>query len=214
MAEYDENCMEYLDQAPYGLFIFDRKGRILEVNPETCHVSGIGREKLLSMSVSDIISEKSKKEIEKHFNTLVDEGSSSGIIAYTRPDRRDCSLKVDAVKVRENRYIAFVSDVTEQQKTEADLKSRLRLEKIISSFSSSLTIIDSENIDQEIDQALSLLGDETGVDRIYYFTYSDDLVFFSNVYEWCSEGDRTGNRQSSEPEVLRCSMVDNENEKK
>ncbi len=193
MAEYDENCMEYLDQAPYGLFIFDRKGRILEVNPETCHVSGIGREKLLSMSVSDIISEKSKKEIEKHFNTLVDEGSSSGIIAYTRPDRRDCSLKVDAVKVRENRYIAFVSDVTEQQKTEADLKSRLRLEKIISSFSSSLTIIDSENIDQEIDQALSLLGDETGVDRIYFFTYSDDLVFFSNVYEWCSEG--------TEPEI-------------
>ena len=188
MTEIINNCREYLDHSPYGLFIFDRTGKILEVNPEACHISGMSREDLLLTNLSDLISKQSTEEGSVLYHKLISEESSSGVVKYSRPDCRECYLMINAVKVKDNRFLAYVNDVTEEKRLDNNLKSRLRLEKIISAFSSSLTIVDSENIDKEINNALSLLGNETGVDRIYFFLYSDDLVFCSNLYEWCSEG--------------------------
>lgn len=188
MESFEEPCKDYLDQAPYGLLIFDKKGKLLEVNPEACRVSGQSREYLLSKTIHELIPEKSIKESRKYFVRLLKNGRSSGVIIYERPDCRECYLDIDAVKISDNRYFAFARDVTKEKKTKENLNKRLMLEKIISSFSSMLTIVDTDNIYDEIYKSFALLGKETDADRIYFFTYSDDLVYCSNIYEWCSKG--------------------------
>ena len=179
---------DYLDKAPYGLIIFDNKGKILEVNTEACRIFGADREKMMTLYLSDIFCKDPGQDAGLYIDRLVEDDFSKGIIKYSKTGCEDCYLRIDAVKVKDNSYLAFIIDVSSEVKTDNNLKSRLTLERIISSFSSSLTIVDSENIKDIVDNVFSMLGGETAVDRIYFFIYSDDLVYCSNLYEWCSEG--------------------------
>ena len=188
MAELFRYCSDYFDQSPFGLFIFNRKRKILEINPEACHITGLSREKILIKEFSYFFKEESEQFIRDFFSRLLENDSSKGIIKYSRAGCEGCFLRVDAVKLKDNIFFASVIDVTVEVNTDNSLKSRLKLEQIISSFSLSLTVVDSENISEVVDKAFGNLGREIGVDRIYYFIYSDDLVYFSNLYEWCSEG--------------------------
>ena len=192
MTEFFKYCREYFDQSPYGQFIFNKKGKILEINPETCRITGLSREKILGKDFSYFFSEEPDRNFPDYYNSLLEDDYANRIIKYNKPGCDLCYLRLDSVKVKENKYLAFVIDVTAEVNTDNDLKSRLKLEQIISSFSLSLTVVDSENISEVVDKAFEKLGMETGVDRVYFFIYSDDLVYFSNIYEWCSEGTPSG----------------------
>ena len=188
MTDFSKYCSDYIDQVPYGLFIFNKQGKILEVNPEACRLFGKSREKIMTLYVSDILYKDPDPYVSLYLDRLFEDDYSKGTIKYNKNGCEECYLRIDAVKTEDNRYLAFIIDVSDEVRTDNDLKSRLSLEKIISSFSSSLTIVDLENINEVIDKALSRLGTETAADRIYFFIYSDDLVYCSDLYEWCSEG--------------------------
>ena len=47
---------------------------------------------------------------------------------------------------------------------------------------------DSDDIPGAINLILSLLGQKTGVDRVYIFEYAENHTRFRNTFEWCNEG--------------------------
>jgi PAS domain S-box-containing protein len=95
-------------------------------------------------------------------------------------------------KFDENGNVEYVvcsaEDITDQKKAEDNLKIRLNFEHLISEISSTFVNINPDDKDDVIDNALSLIGNFTGIDRAYMFMFENDGQIMNNTHEWCAEG--------------------------
>jgi hypothetical protein len=66
---------------------------------------------------------------------------------------------------------------------------RSDLERLITNLSAHFICLDSEEIDQGIDQSLRIIGTQEKVDRSYVFVFQDNsgVVLITNTHEWCAE---------------------------
>jgi len=85
-------------------------------------------------------------------------------------------------------YLTFMIDISEQKKTQKQLKYYLRLQSILSDFSTKLINISSVDIDNAINSVLCEIGEFFGGDRAYIIDYDLDKKELSTKYEWCASG--------------------------
>lgn len=78
-------------------------------------------------------------------------------------------------------YQAVARDVTERKLAEEEIQRRLNIERAIANASKLL--VGSEAPD--LDEMLGAIGEAMAVNRIYIFSFHDDLHKMDNVYEWC-----------------------------
>jgi diguanylate cyclase (GGDEF)-like protein len=76
----------------------------------------------------------------------------------------------------------------ERRKVRESLEHKIKFEEIITSISTNFIKIEPENVSQEINLALGIIGRFVGVDRSYIFLINNNETKVSNVYEWCAEG--------------------------
>lgn len=69
---------------------------------------------------------------------------------------------------------------------ELDLKKNLAIQSTIIKCVHTLHI--SDNMDDAINELLSIIADFYKADRGYIFEFDDDMVMMHNTYEWCKEG--------------------------
>lgn len=69
---------------------------------------------------------------------------------------------------------------------ELDLKKNLAIQSTIIRCVHTLHI--SDNMDDAINELLSIIADFYKADRGYIFEFDDDMVMMHNTYEWCKEG--------------------------
>ena len=70
----------------------------------------------------------------------------------------------------------------------AELEEALAFDKLMSLISTELINVDSEALDQHVEDALAALGEFCHADRSYLFQFNDDLSEMSNTHEWVREG--------------------------
>lgn len=113
---------KYIDFAPHGIFVADETGKYIEVNSAACQITGYNRDELLAMNLTDLLTEESMQSAGYHFNRVLTEGFATGEFAFLRKDRVIRYWSVDAVKLSEQRFLAFVIDITDRKKADAKLK--------------------------------------------------------------------------------------------
>ena len=121
LKESEKKYSSYIENAPYGVFVVNDNGQYVEVNRSACMITGYGREQLLNMSIKDITADESIESAMHHFGKLKRTGYMSTELAYTHKNGSTRWWTVDAVKLSENRYLGFSSDITEKKDAEADL---------------------------------------------------------------------------------------------
>jgi PAS domain S-box-containing protein/putative nucleotidyltransferase with HDIG domain len=85
-----------------------------------------------------------------------------------------------------NGVLVIVSDITEQKKSENDLKRQLGFEKNMHMVLS--RIVGMSDIDEAISVTLSQLGKLSGVNRSFLFLLYDNDAMMDNTHEWCADG--------------------------
>ncbi len=76
-----------------------------------------------------------------------------------------------------------------QAKTMDELERRLSLERMVSFVSALFIGVSQNNLDENVHQALAIIGNTLNVDRTYVFLVNrDDPESISNQYEWCAAG--------------------------
>ena len=135
----EEKYRNYIQRAPYGIFIADETGHYLEVNDTACRLSGYSKEQLLEMSIPDILPEESLKAGLDHFKTLVTTGSSKADILFRRSDGAKLWWNLEAVKLSDTRFLGFAEEITERKlaenalrKSEADLRQSQHIARLCS----------------------------------------------------------------------------------
>ncbi|MFA6308311.1 MAG: HD domain-containing phosphohydrolase [Clostridia bacterium] len=121
LFESESKYRSYIENAPDAVFVVDETGRYLEVNNTAIELTGYSEEELLRMSINDITCKCAVEEALNSFNELLKTGSSNVVLPYVHKDGSNHWWTVNSVKISENRFLGFCSDVTDKKKAEDDL---------------------------------------------------------------------------------------------
>jgi PAS domain S-box-containing protein len=150
-----------------GLLIFDRKGRIVEANPQACRMYGYNREEMTTLTREDIM----HPDYHYLFEAFRKETKEKGMFAAESKDiKKDGTLFYIEIRGTEFNYndrkhvLAIVRDVTERKRTEESLRVAL------SSIEQLKERLESENVylRQEIElryQHKEIIGQSEAIRR-------------------------------------------------
>ena len=112
----------YVENAPYGIFVGDRSGRCVEVNPACVRITGYSRTELLTMSFPDLLPPENVQSGLAYFQRLVQQGTFGGELRYRHKNGQIRWWTVSAVALSRERFLAFVDDITERKRAETELQ--------------------------------------------------------------------------------------------
>jgi len=135
LQKSEERFRSYIVNSPHAVFVLNENGRYLEVNPAASSITGYSADELLNMGIMDLLPPDSSERGADNFKQLVETGYSSGEAEYRRKSGETGFWSFAAVKVSSNRFIGFVTDITERKRAVDALASSERFLK---------TIIDTE----------------------------------------------------------------------
>ncbi|MHB1452366.1 MAG: PAS domain S-box protein [Saccharofermentanales bacterium] len=111
----------YIENAPDAIFITDEDGYYIEVNKNASAITGFSQEELLKMNIRDITDKESMDVAIFNFRKLQQTGSMSAELKYLPKNGLIRWWTVSAVRLSENRYLGFSSDITDRKETEEKL---------------------------------------------------------------------------------------------
>lgn len=107
-----------------GFFTADLHGRMLDVNDIYCAMLGYDRAEFLALSIPDIEANESPQEVVAHVQKILTHGRDRFDTRHRRKDGSllDVEVSVTLVKLGdEQRFYAFVHDITQRKQAEAAL---------------------------------------------------------------------------------------------
>ncbi len=121
LKESEDRFRSYVENSPNGIFIVDRKGNYVEVNPTAAKLTGYSQEELLGMNISEIVAPEERAASGLRFKKLTQIGkmSSESVYITKSGERRHWTLQ--AVKLSEDRFLGFTTDITERVNSEKAL---------------------------------------------------------------------------------------------
>ncbi len=127
----------YVDYAPTGILVVDRNGRYQEINPAAAHMLGYEEAELLALSIYNVVDPDYLAQGMAHFQKVVETGRATGEYKLRRKDNAAIWAFIDAVRLSDNRFMAFLLDVTARreaeeahQRVEAQLRQSQKIESI------------------------------------------------------------------------------------
>ncbi|RLM56672.1 PAS domain S-box protein [Halobellus sp. Atlit-31R] len=112
----------YVDESPVGVFVADATGAFVDANPTACELVGYDREELLSLSIADVSSQLDGPELPSSFTEMGQTGRARGEHALLHADGRQVDVLLDTTSLGEDRFVAYVQDISEQKGYERDLE--------------------------------------------------------------------------------------------
>ncbi|MCX6179382.1 MAG: ATP-binding protein [Chlorobiales bacterium] len=80
------------------------------------------------------------------------------------------------------------SDISARKKTEEELKHRSAFQMLLINLAIGFVNKPLNDLDQSINRVLALVGEFSGVDRVYLFHYDFEKGTVNNTHEWCASG--------------------------
>lgn len=109
---------------------------------------------------------------------------------YNRPARYNIQLaeEVEPILTTIGRLIEAQKSKNRLNKVQLELREQTALQEILMIISADFINVPLEQSDKAINKALSTIGEFSGLDRVYVFSYDFENQTTSNTYEWCSPG--------------------------
>jgi PAS domain S-box-containing protein len=122
LRESEKKFRSYVENAPLGVFLVDEKGNYLEVNEAACEVTGYTEEELLNLRITDIPPPEARDKALEEFEGLFEKGEMKLETPYVKKDGTKGHMVINAVKLREDRYLGFTMDITERKEAKKELR--------------------------------------------------------------------------------------------
>ena len=117
----EEKYSNYIENAPYAVCVVNENGQFVEANRATSVITGYSRDQFLGMSIRDITAPESMLSALTSFEQLRNTGGMRAELRFIHQNGSIRWWTVDAVKLSEDRYLGFTSDITDKKAAEADL---------------------------------------------------------------------------------------------
>ena len=115
-----ETLADYIEHAPDGIFIADSSLRFIDVNPAACKMTGYTKQELLTLKISQILSDEDIPAHRKSIEDLQRTGKSSRATHFKKKDGTIVTIDIEVVTLKDSRYMSFCRDITEKEQTEIE----------------------------------------------------------------------------------------------
>jgi PAS domain S-box-containing protein len=120
---------DLVEQASDAIFVADREGRYTAVNGAACRMLGYARDEIVGMSIRDVIQTEDIERFTRHKERLLEGDSELGEWTLRRKDGTYLPVEVSAKILPDERWQAFVRDISERKRVEEQVRRRMdRLE--------------------------------------------------------------------------------------
>jgi len=169
----------------YPLDSIDNPGTFIEVNDVACEKLGYTRAELMELTIFDI-----NPQITTSFHQQKKQGKLLLETTHLSKNGREIPVEVNInVLASENMIVTIVRDITLRKKEQWALQRKLEMEEILASISRKLISCPFENINQEINECLAIIGQFTGVDRNFIFIDNVEGTRSTMTHFWCRNHD-------------------------
>jgi PAS domain S-box-containing protein len=195
----------YVGSSPYAVVVVDENGSILDVNDAAKVISGYPQEELLTMNLSHFFPPEEKTMGIEHFSRVVRTGKSSGVVPIVVKSDARKYWEIKAVKLGENRFLGFISDVTARVEVEGALKeSEEKYRLIFETAANLITSVDSRgtlvDCNKRIEEVLGYKREEVIGQKMSKIIHRD---YLPKAHETLAELIATGITQSKEYKMIR-----------
>ena len=118
LTQSEAKWKSYVEHAPYGVFVTDKSGKYIEVNPMASQLTGYSPSELLQMHISDLIPPGKRIPKPELFQQLLQNGFAQGEGLFQTKDGQERIWTIAATKISDERLIAFCEDITERRQQE------------------------------------------------------------------------------------------------
>jgi PAS domain S-box-containing protein len=132
LIENEEKFRRFVESSPIGIFLADKDGRYLDVNPAGLDILNYTKEELLRKTILEIVPESEKKNVQDNFQALKNHNNSNHETKLLASDGSTIEVFINAVKLQNQQFLAYVIDISDMKKAEAELiKSENKFRRII-----------------------------------------------------------------------------------
>ena len=118
LRESEAKFQSYIENSPTGIFIVNEEGHYHDCNRAAYDLLGYTREELLKMSIPEITPEENAEIGVQSFITLKEKGYIYVEVKLLRKDRTIVPVILEAVRLPDNKFIAYCTDITERMQAE------------------------------------------------------------------------------------------------
>src|SRR4051812_29233250 len=111
-----------VEQASDGIAIYDRHGKIVEVNTRAIEIVGYSREELLTLNVTDVIAPADLAETPLRFEALRTGQPVLGERLLTRKDGTSVPVELSARMLSDGRFQVILRDITSRRTMEEEVR--------------------------------------------------------------------------------------------
>lgn len=113
----------YIESAPDGVFITDENGNYTEVNRAATRITGYSKDRLLKMSIADLLTDDFKEIGVAAYKKLVKVGKLKVDLPFINKNGTKNWWALEAVKLSETRFLGFTIDITQRIELENSLRA-------------------------------------------------------------------------------------------
>jgi PAS domain S-box-containing protein len=195
----------YVENAPMAVFVTDSRGRYVDCNPAAVKLLGYEAGVLSGMSIAGIVPEEDRPVRLRDFADLVQRGRWEGEVRLESSDGRIFWASLRAVRLTEDRYLAFCRDITERKHA---------LDKIKQLVNEQQTILNTVPIGIAFVKDRKIEWANAAFDRMFGYELEetrgkDTLSFYADPAAYAQLGDKgyskllSGEIFRSEEEMIR-----------
>lgn len=112
----------YIEHAPLAVIVMDSGGRCVEANSKAIELTGYDAATLGKMSILDMVIDDGREEAGRSLAKLVRDGNCAVECRIRNKDGGMLWVGLRAVKITDDRFLAFGRDVTQRKKNEERLR--------------------------------------------------------------------------------------------
>ncbi|RKE02134.1 ATP-binding protein [Marinifilum flexuosum] len=191
------------------------RGEVVFVNQIASTIMGQSKEELIGQNVLSFIPSEYRSKVFKYFarqffqNKCISyydlpiKTNQNNVlwvrvnVQFTEDKCQECDLKrcflaglteevVSSNNCHFNEIIVVAHNITERRNNELEIARNLRQQEILTEISVNYNSI--ADFESNTKEAVRIIGQHTGVSRVYVFEDSTDGLLTSNTYEWCNDG--------------------------
>jgi PAS domain S-box-containing protein len=122
LRESEQRHRRYIESSPVAVLTADAQGRFLDANPAACALLGYEREELIGHSIPDTLPDDWQERGLQHFAAVRELGSARDEFPLKRKDGGLVWVNLDAVRLEQDRFVAFCTDLSERIRSQEKLR--------------------------------------------------------------------------------------------
>jgi len=169
LKKSEEKYRSYIDNAPDGVFVTDKTGKLIEVNEAVCKITGYSSGELLNRAITELLPEISFATGTHNFRNNEETQIAKADLAFTHKNGTTRWWAVETVRLDETHLLWFTKDITDRKKAEDESKNSLdqlhQLTKYIEKVRENERIAISRDLHDDLGQALTAVKIDLGMIR-------------------------------------------------